>query len=157
MLISVSWCVFRSCLLMLNESTGHTNYNSEFCSGHFGQTKRTKHATVKFADLPKSFWPKGSDCSDMWKKIQSKFFASKFSQTIMTVVKSQSFCGGQNGLTILAKIIFKSLENIFDHLVRPFWPIFFWESFEFFVATMVNGSQLLRCLISGLPEIWCGY
>ena len=49
----------------------------------------------------------------------------------MTVVKSQSFCGGQNGLTILAKIIFKSLENIFDHLVRPFWPIFFWESFEF--------------------------
>ena len=54
----------------------------------------------------------------------------------MTVVKSQSFCGGQNGLTILAKIIFKTVENIFDHLVRPFWPIFF-------VATMVNGRQLL--------------
>ena len=59
----------------------------------------------------------------------------------MTVVKSQSFCGGQNGLTILAKIIFKSLGNILDHLVRPFWPIFFWESFELFVATMVNGSE----------------
>ena len=27
----------------------------EFYSGHFGQTKL---ATVKFADLPKSFWPK---------------------------------------------------------------------------------------------------
>ena len=73
------------------------------------------------------------------KKNSVHIFAGKFSQTIMTVVKSQSFCGGQNGLTILAKIIFKSLENIFDHLVRPFWPIFFWESFEFFVATMVNG------------------
>ena len=60
----------------------------------------------------------------------------------MTVVKSQSFCGGQNGLTILAKIICNSVENIFDHLVRPFWPIFFWESFEFFVATMVNGTLL---------------
>ena len=39
--------------------------------------------------------------------------------------------------------IFKSLENIFDHLVRPFSPILFWVSFEFFVATMVNGRQLL--------------
>ena len=64
------------------------------------------------------------------KKNSVHIFAGKFSQTIMTVVKSQSFCGGQNGLTILAKIIFKSLENIFDHLVRPFWPIFFWESFD---------------------------
>ena len=61
----------------------------------------------------------------------------------MTFVKSQSFCGGQNGLTILAKIIFNSLENIFDHLVRPFWPIFFWESFEFFMATTFNGSQVM--------------
>ena len=58
----------------------------------------------------------------------------------MTVVKSQSFCGGQNGLTVLAKINFKCVENIFDHLVRPFWPIYFWKVFEFFVATMVNGS-----------------
>ena len=58
----------------------------------------------------------------------------------MTAVKSQSFCGGQNGLTILAKIFFESLENKFDHLDRPFWPIFFWESYEFFVATMVNRS-----------------
>ena len=64
----------------------------------------------------------------------------------MTVVKSQSFCGGQNGLTILAKIIFKSLENIFDHLVRPFWPIFFWESFEFFMATMLS---TVVCSING--------
>ena len=70
----------------------------------------------------------------------------------MTVVKSQSFCGGQNGLTILAKIIFKSVENIFDHLVRPFWPIFFWESFEFFVASMVSGSMSYGqvCIVSCL-------
>ena len=47
--------------------------------------------------------------------------------------------------TILAKIIFKSVENIFDHLVRPFWPIFFGESFGFFVATMVNGSSAANC------------
>ena len=57
----------------------------------------------------------------------------------MTIVKSQSLCGGQNGLTISAKIFSKSLENIFDHLVKPFWPIFLWDSFKCFVATMVNG------------------
>ena len=65
----------------------------------------------------------------------------------MTIVKSQSFCGGQNGLTILAKTFFKSLKNIFDHLVRPFSPILFWVSFEFFVATIVNGRQLLLHLL----------
>ena len=50
----------------------------------------------------------------------------------------------------MAKIIFESLENIFDHLVRPFWPIFFWEKFEFFVATMVNGRQPPRknCIVN---------
>ena len=42
----------------------------EFYSGHFNQTKL---ATVKFADLPKSFLPKWSDCFDMWKQIQSEF------------------------------------------------------------------------------------
>ena len=82
------------------------------------------------------------------KKNSVRVFAGKFSQTIMTRVKSQSFCGGQNGLTILAKIIFKSLENIFDHLVRPFWPIFLGESFEFFVATMANGRCGLMLVLS---------
>ena len=51
------------------------------------------------------------------KKNSVRIFAGKFSQTIMTVVKSQSFCGGQNGLTILAKIIFKSLENTFGQTI----------------------------------------
>ena len=70
------------------------------------------------------------------KKNSVRIFAGKFSQTIMTIEKSQSFCGGQNGLTILAKIFFESLENIFDYLVGLYWPILFWESYEFFVAKM---------------------
>ena len=146
MLISVLWCVFRSCLLTLNERSTHANYNSCWRWRWFLQwpfwSDQTDHR--KICRSPKKFLAEMVWLFWHVKKNSVRFFAGKFSQTIMTVVKSQSFCGGQNGLTILAKIIFKSLENIFDHLVRPFWPIFFWESFEFFVATMVNG---LMCFL----------
>ena len=43
---------------------------SKFYGGQFGLTKV---ATVKFAVLPKSFWPKWSDCFDLWKIIQYEF------------------------------------------------------------------------------------
>ena len=69
----------------------------EFYSGHFGQTKL---ATAKFADLPKSFWPKWSDCFDMWKKIQSKFLQVNSVRPLWPLQNLK-----------LAKIIFKSVEN----------------------------------------------
>ena len=59
----------------------------------------------------------------------------------MTVVKSQSFHGGQNGLTILAKIFFSRVLKIYliicsDH----FGQYFFGKVLDFFVVTMVNGA-----------------
>ena len=58
----------------------------------------------------------------------------------MTVVKSQSFCGGQNGQTILAKIFLKVWKIYLIIWSDHFGQYFFWEIFEFFVATMVNGT-----------------
>ena len=69
----------------------------------------------------------------------------------MTFVKSQSFCGGQNGLTILAKIIFKSLENIFDfrgHNGQRYLPA--WLVFHNNTCTIL---VLMNALIL---QIWLG-
>ena len=126
MLISVLWCVFRSCLLTLNERTTHANYNSQLrwilqwplWSDQTGHHKICRSPKKFLAKMVWLFWHV--------KKNSVWVFADKFSQTITTVVKYQIFfSGGQNGLTVLAKIICNSVENIFDHLVRQFWPIFY--------------------------------
>ena len=67
----------------------------------------------------------------------------------MTVVKSQSFCGGQNGLTILAKIILKSLENIFDLIsFGPFGQYFLGTVFNFLWPqwSTVDGGLYVRMM-----------
>ena len=51
--------------------------------------------------------------------------AGTLDTTNTTADAMSKFYGSQFGLTIVAKINFKSLENIFDHLVRPFWSTLF--------------------------------
>ena len=84
-------------------------------SDQTGHSKICRSPKKFLAKMARLFWPV--------KYNSVRIFAGKFSQTIMTAVNSRSFCGGQNGLTMLAKIFFGKV-----------W---------IFVATMVNGSSLL--------------
>ena len=76
-------------------------------SDQTGHSKICRSPKKFLAKMARLFWPV--------KYNSVRIFAGKFSQTIMTVVNSRSFCGGQNGLTMLAKIFFWKGLNFCGH------------------------------------------